>query len=106
MGSHAAQNSRILAHDWFRQPPQVIHHNLHLLPSVTCICRHVREKKVTSIPTIFDVGLPDIAAKVRLAGPVRGRGAVCRDLEQDLRRIKALGVRCIVWYFLWSYLPP
>ncbi|KAF8270249.1 protein-tyrosine phosphatase-like protein [Lactarius quietus] len=29
-------------------------------------------------------------------GPVRGRGAVCRDLEQDLRRIKALGVGCIV----------
>lgn len=34
--------------------------------------------------------------KVRLTGPVRGRGAVCRDLEQDLRRIKALGVGCIV----------
>ncbi|KAI0305419.1 protein-tyrosine phosphatase-like protein [Multifurca ochricompacta] len=34
--------------------------------------------------------------KVRLTGPVRGRGAVCRDLNQDLRRIKALGVGCIV----------
>jgi len=34
--------------------------------------------------------------KVRLTGPVRGRGAICRDLKQDLRRIKALGVGCIV----------
>jgi hypothetical protein len=29
---------------------------------------------------------------------VRGRGAICRDLSQDLRRIKALGVGCIIWY--------
>lgn len=71
MGSHAVQNLRMSAHDWLR-------HNLHPLPP-------------------FDVGLTDIAAvKVRLTGPVRGRGAVCRDLEQDLRRIKALGVGCIV----------
>jgi len=34
--------------------------------------------------------------KVRLTGPVRGRGAICRDLKQDLRRIKTLGVGCIV----------
>jgi protein-tyrosine phosphatase len=34
--------------------------------------------------------------KVRLTGPVRGRGAICRDLKQDLRRVKALGVGCIV----------
>jgi len=34
--------------------------------------------------------------KVRLTGPVRGRGAICRDVKQDLRRIKALGVGCIV----------
>jgi hypothetical protein len=40
----------------------------------------------------------DIILKVRLTGPVRGRGAICRDLKQDLRRIKALGVGCIVWY--------
>jgi hypothetical protein len=39
-----------------------------------------------------------ITTKVRLTGPVRGRGAICRDLKQDLRRIKALGVGCIVWY--------
>lgn len=57
------------------------------------------------VPATSDVGLTDITAKVRLGGPVRGRGAVCRDLEQDLRRIKALGVGCIVWYFSLSYLP-
>ncbi|KAH7908611.1 phosphatases II [Hygrophoropsis aurantiaca] len=34
--------------------------------------------------------------KVRLSGPVKGRGTVCRDLGLDLRRIKDLGVRCIV----------
>jgi protein-tyrosine phosphatase len=39
---------------------------------------------------------------VRLNGPVRGRGAICRDLAQDLMRIKDLGVGCIVWYTLLS----
>ncbi|EGN99639.1 hypothetical protein SERLA73DRAFT_52088, partial [Serpula lacrymans var. lacrymans S7.3] len=34
--------------------------------------------------------------KVRLNGPVKGRSAVCRDLEIDLRRMKDLGVRCVV----------
>ncbi|KAG1742179.1 hypothetical protein EDB19DRAFT_1850616 [Suillus lakei] len=34
--------------------------------------------------------------KVRLAGPVRGRSAVCRDLDADLRRISQVGARCIV----------
>lgn len=34
--------------------------------------------------------------KVRLAGPVRGRSAVCRDLETDLQRISQIGARCIV----------
>ncbi|KAA1474245.1 phosphatases II [Dentipellis sp. KUC8613] len=34
--------------------------------------------------------------KVRLNGPVHGRGPVCRDLRQDLQRMKALGVGCIV----------
>lgn len=43
-------------------------------------------------------GFIDDVIKVRLTGPVRGRGAICRDLKQDLRRIKALGVGCIVWY--------
>lgn len=33
---------------------------------------------------------------MRLAGPVRGRSAVCRDLDTDLRRISQAGARCIV----------
>ncbi|KAF9051015.1 phosphatases II [Hymenopellis radicata] len=34
--------------------------------------------------------------KVRLQGPVKGRSGVCRDLETDLRRMKDMGVGCIV----------
>lgn len=35
--------------------------------------------------------------KVRLKGPVKGRGAICRDLGTDLERVAGMGVRCIVW---------
>ncbi|EIW63131.1 phosphatases II [Trametes versicolor FP-101664 SS1] len=34
--------------------------------------------------------------KVRLDGPVRGRGTVCRDLRSDLERIKNVGTACLV----------
>ncbi|KAJ7287740.1 protein-tyrosine phosphatase-like protein [Mycena rebaudengoi] len=34
--------------------------------------------------------------KVRLQGPVKGRSGVCRDLHADMRRMKELGVGCIV----------
>ncbi|KAF5386052.1 hypothetical protein D9615_002426 [Tricholomella constricta] len=34
--------------------------------------------------------------KVRLQGPVKGRSGVCRDLDTDLRRMKDLGVGCII----------
>ncbi|KDQ21490.1 hypothetical protein BOTBODRAFT_40259 [Botryobasidium botryosum FD-172 SS1] len=34
--------------------------------------------------------------KVRLTGPVKGRGAICRDLKCDLERVKEVGVGCIV----------
>ncbi|KAI3482902.1 hypothetical protein L1887_54224 [Cichorium endivia] len=34
--------------------------------------------------------------KVRLSGPVRGRGAICRDLGLDLARIHSIGVRAVV----------
>ncbi|KDN52537.1 hypothetical protein K437DRAFT_272402 [Tilletiaria anomala UBC 951] len=34
--------------------------------------------------------------KVRLTGPVRGRGAICRDLGLDLKRIQDIGVGAIV----------
>ncbi|KAJ6593710.1 protein-tyrosine phosphatase-like protein, partial [Mycena capillaripes] len=34
--------------------------------------------------------------KVRLQGPVKGRSGVCRDLHADMRRMKDLGVGCII----------
>ncbi|EIW71839.1 hypothetical protein TREMEDRAFT_60759 [Tremella mesenterica DSM 1558] len=34
--------------------------------------------------------------RLRMDGPVKGRGPVCRDLETDLRRIKNEGVGCLV----------
>lgn len=34
--------------------------------------------------------------KVRLTGPVKGRGAICRSLPQDLGRIRSLGVGLII----------
>ncbi|TDL25978.1 phosphatases II [Rickenella mellea] len=34
--------------------------------------------------------------KVRLTGPVKGRGAICRDLSSDMSRMKDLGVGCII----------
>jgi hypothetical protein len=43
---------------------------------------------------------------VRLTGPIKGRGAVYRDLETDLRRIKALGVGCLIWCGLSCYIHP
>ena len=35
--------------------------------------------------------------RLRMEGPVKGRGPVCRDLATDLRRIKSEGVGCLVW---------
>ncbi|KAI9634224.1 uncharacterized protein MKK02DRAFT_17453, partial [Dioszegia hungarica] len=34
--------------------------------------------------------------RLRMGGPVKGRGPVCRDLKTDLGRIKAEGVGCLV----------
>ncbi|CAG7850535.1 SubName: Full=Uncharacterized protein {ECO:0000313/EMBL:CCA67563.1} [Serendipita indica DSM 11827] len=34
--------------------------------------------------------------KVRLQGPVKGRGTICRDLGRDLQRIRDSGVGCII----------
>ncbi|KAE8269205.1 hypothetical protein A4X09_0g3144 [Tilletia walkeri] len=34
--------------------------------------------------------------KVRLTGPVRGRGAICRSLPLDLLRMRSLGIRALV----------
>lgn len=47
--------------------------------------------------TIGDLFLSSCPGKkVRLQGPVKGRGGVCRDLEADLNRIKQSGAGCIV----------
>lgn len=35
--------------------------------------------------------------KVRLQGPVKGRGTICRDVKADLARVRELGVKCIIW---------
>ena len=35
--------------------------------------------------------------RLRMGGPVKGRGPVCRDLCTDLRRIKSEGVGCLIW---------
>ncbi len=35
--------------------------------------------------------------RLRMEGPVKGRGPVCRDLKVDLARVKAEGVGCLVW---------
>ncbi|KAL5528487.1 hypothetical protein ACEPAF_7623 [Sanghuangporus sanghuang] len=34
--------------------------------------------------------------KVRLTGPVKGRGAICRDLRSDLSRMKEIGTACVI----------
>lgn len=36
--------------------------------------------------------------RLRMDGPIKGRGPVCRDLRADMRRIKGEGVGAIVWY--------
>lgn len=45
----------------------------------------------------------ELPHSVRLHGPVRGRGAICRDLRVDLSRVKELGVGCIVWYVSYRF---
>lgn len=55
---------------------------------------------LTEPPANFRVGNLFLSScpgkKVRLNGPVRGRGAVCRDLGVDLQRFKELGVGTLV----------
>ncbi|CBQ69883.1 conserved hypothetical protein [Sporisorium reilianum SRZ2] len=48
-------------------------------------------------PTIGNLLLSSCPGKkVRLSGPVRGRGAICRDLGLDLARIHSIGARAVV----------
>ena len=39
--------------------------------------------------------------RLRMEGPVKGRGPVCRDLATDMRRIKNEGVGCLIWYVIY-----
>lgn len=51
----------------------------------------------TSAPQIGNVLLSSCPGKkVRLNGPVKGRGAICRSVPQDLARIRSLGVGLII----------
>lgn len=70
---------------------------------ITCGPAALHRRTVSSIPAsqpacllgnLFLSSCP--GKKVRLNGPVNGRGGVCRDLRHDLRRIKELGVGCVV----------
>lgn len=55
--------------------------------------------KVISRPKLGNLLLSSCPGKrLRMGGPVKGRGPVCRDLKTDLSRIKAEGVGCLVWY--------
>lgn len=51
--------------------------------------------QVTSVGNFLLSSCP--GKKVRLSGPVKGRGAICRDLRRDLERIQGLGVGCVIW---------
>jgi hypothetical protein len=54
-------------------------------------------KKVQSLVATYVLPSSDLIYTVRLQGSEKGRCGVCRDLDIDLKRIKSLGVGCIVW---------
>ncbi|KAG5646297.1 hypothetical protein DXG03_003894 [Asterophora parasitica] len=80
------------------QPPS-LHHILKPglePPSSKTIQNTIPHSPETSllIGNIFLSSCP--GKKVRLEGPVKGRSGVCRDLDTDLKRMKELGVGCII----------
>ncbi|KAF9484468.1 phosphatases II [Pholiota conissans] len=70
------------------------------MPSMTMIPKAIPYRQHSQIPPAFTIGNLFLSScpgkKVRLDGPVKGRSAVCRDLETDMRRMKELGVGCVV----------
>lgn len=70
------------------------------LSGSTCGPRWSNKEAPEEPPPTFQVGNFFLSScpgkKVRLGGPVRGRGAVCRDLGVDLQRFKDLGVGTLV----------
>lgn len=50
------------------------------------------------VPTLGNLLLSSCPGKrLRMEGPSKGRGPVCRDISTDLKRIKGEGVGCLVW---------
>ncbi|KAI0051257.1 phosphatases II [Auriscalpium vulgare] len=77
--------------------PRLVQFASQIPPQPTRLIINTPSLQPSTSPTLGNLLLSSCPGKkVRLTGPVRGRGAVCRDLKQDLRRIKALGVGCIV----------
>ncbi|KAG8781936.1 hypothetical protein FRC15_007838 [Serendipita sp. 397] len=67
-------------------------------PTSTCTVNGgPRQVSSSSAPLVGNLFLSSCPGKkVRLTGPVRGRGTICRDLGRDLKRIRDTGVGCIV----------
>lgn len=58
---------------------------------------HASNRNTAALDTIGNLLLSSCPGKkVRLNGPVRGRGAICRDLGLDLTRIRSIGVGAVV----------
>ncbi|KAG8935414.1 hypothetical protein FRC01_000021 [Tulasnella sp. 417] len=69
--------------------------SVHLLPPATQLVTESRPPP--NVPQIGNLLLSSCPGKkVRLSGPVKGRGAICRSLPQDLARIRSLGVGLII----------
>ncbi len=80
----------------FVQPPP----NPALVPSpVQSVFRQLQIAQQTGqIQNVGNLLLSSCPGKrLRMGGPVKGRGPVCRDLCTDLRRIKNEGVGCLIW---------
>ncbi|PPQ89545.1 hypothetical protein CVT25_012217 [Psilocybe cyanescens] len=56
--------------------------------------QHIQADSPLMIGNFFLSSCP--GKKVRLDGPIKGRNGVCRDLETDMKRMKELGVRCVI----------
>ena len=58
--------------------------------------RQVGTRRPTNLGNLLLSSCP--GKRLRMDGPVKGRGPVCRDLATDMRRIKSTGTDAIVWW--------
>ncbi|KAK4683575.1 hypothetical protein P7C73_g6668, partial [Tremellales sp. Uapishka_1] len=65
-----------------------------IVPSPTRFSAHSRNDQKVPLGNLLLSSVP--GKRLRMEGPVKGRGPVCRDLATDLRRIKNEGVGCLV----------